>query len=91
MNTSVAGLSMVLPSQNAVAAAAEALRRRSPMTTGTAQHVHIIPGIANKPPVTTLRQLERPKTRAIQAMGANSCRAAPSSRPRTMACQMALP
>jgi hypothetical protein len=55
MNTNVAGLRTVLPNQKAAPAAAEALRRRKPMTTGAAQHVHIIPGIAISTAIVTLR------------------------------------
>jgi hypothetical protein len=59
MKTKVAGLS-VLPSKNAAAAAADAFRRRNPMTAGAAQQVHIMPAIAGKPAVATLPKLERP-------------------------------
>jgi len=91
MKTKAAGFSTVLPNQNAVAAAADAPRWRSPMTTGAAQQVHIIPGIANNPPIATLRKLAWPSILWIHALGANSCSAEPKRRPKTMACQIDFP
>ncbi len=91
MKTSVAGFSTELPSQNATALPGAAWRLRSPATTGAAQHVHIMPGRDIRPPATTLPRPVPPSARAIQRRGSSACTAEPSSRPSTMACQMALP
>ncbi len=64
MNTSVAGFSTVLPSQNATAPPGEAWRARRPATTGAAQQVHIMPGSDSRPPAATLPKPVRPSTRA---------------------------
>jgi hypothetical protein len=91
MKISVAGLSAVLPSQNAIAAPGAACRARSPATTGAAQQVHIMPGNDIRPPFTTLLKSLRPSARATHCGGISACTAEPSNRPSTIACQMALP
>jgi len=91
MKTSVAGLRSELPSQNAIEPPAEALRARRPTTTGAAQQVHIMLGTASMPPAAMLPKPRRPSTRATHCMGTRAWTAEPSSRPSTIACQIALP
>ncbi len=91
MKTSVAGLRTELPNQNAIAEPAVALRARRPTTTGAAQQVHIMVGTPSKPPAATLPKPCRPSTRPTQCTGTRAWTAEPSSRPSTMACQIALP
>lgn len=91
MNTSVAGFNTVLPSQNAIAGPGAAWCRRMPTTTGAAQQVHIIPGIASKPPATTPPKPWPPSTRRTQSAGNNAWMPEPSNRPSSIACQIALP
>lgn len=64
---------------------------RRPATTGAAQQVHIMPGSDSRPPAATLPKPLRPSTRATQCAGNSACTAEPSSRPSTIACQIALP
>jgi hypothetical protein len=74
-----------------MAAPAEALALRSPTTTGAAQQVHIMPGTASPAPLKTLPAPVRPSHRRIHCDGSSACTAEPSNKPRTIACQIALP
>ena len=59
------------------------------MATGAAQQVHIMPGKLSTPPRAEERVLPEPSRRTSRSRGTDDSMVAASSRPSTMACQIA--
>src|SRR5579884_577101 len=89
MKIMVAGLRVGLPSQYATVAPGDARLARSTTATGAAQQLHIIHGTDAPPASTVLSDPAWPSARAGHSRGRRTCTAEPTSRPSTIACQMA--
>ena len=90
MKINVAGFSIGLPIQNAKLAPTDAFFLRKPTATGAAQHVHIIPGSADRPPIAVLPNEVLPSTFSSQLAGSKTCINDPKMIPNTAAFQTAL-
>src|SRR5450759_2173903 len=91
MNTRVAGFSTGFEIHQDTTLPTDARLCRMPTATGAAQQVHIMQGMANRPPSATLLKPRRPSTAFNHGSGRSTLMPEPRIRPKTSAFQIAMP